>query len=431
MDRITALKARRAGLIESMEALVAGAGDDGLTAEQATQFDALKAQDDKVAAELVRAEDLERRKAAQARPVVSLPGGPAPVASAPAVPAEKGLTFARMVRTLAAAGGNAFVAQQIAEANGDSGLFANQNTQSGGAGGFLVPEEVSSEVVELLRPASVVMSMGPVVVPMPSGNLTMNRIASGTSASYFGEQDNVPATGLSHDQFKLSAKKLGALVAVSSELMRMSSTAYDRILRDDLVTACALRMDLAFLRGAGTEHSPRGYRNLLIGTALAALNILVMTATPNLANVTLDLGRLELALLNQNVPMTRAGWIMAPRVQMFLMNLRDGNGNYAFPEVQTGRLRNKPIFLTNQIPINLGGGTESELYLVDASQIIVGEHLGISVAISTEAAYTDAGGTMRAAFGRDETVMRAILQHDINARHLAAIAILTGVTWGA
>ena len=129
--------------------------------------------------------------------------------------------------------------------------------------------------------------------------------------------------------------------------------------------------------------------------------------------------------------MTRAGWIMAPRTQMHLMNLRDGNGNYAFPEVMSGRLRNKPIFLTTQIPINLGGGTESEIYLVDAAQIVVGEHMGIEISMSTEAAYNDGTGTMRAAFSRDETVMRAILQHDINARHLAAIAILTGVTWGA
>jgi HK97 family phage major capsid protein len=431
MDRITALKARRAGLIEDMEALVASAGDDGLSAEQAAQFDDLKAQDDKVAAELARAEDLERRKAAAAKPVAALPGGPAPVASTPAAPAEKGLTFARMVRTLAAAGGNAFVAQQIAEANGDSGLFANQNTQTGGAGGFLVPEDVSSEIVELLRPASVVMSMNPVVVPMPNGNLTMNRIATGSTASYFGEQQDVPATGITHGQFKLSAKKLGALVPVSNDLMRMASTAYDRIVRDDVVTSCALRMDLAFLRGTGTEYSPRGFRNLLIGTSLEALNILVMTATPDLPKVTNDLGRLELALLNQNVPMTRAGWIMAPRTQMYLMNLRDGNGNYAFPEVQQGRLRNKPIFLSNQIPTNLGGGTESEIYLVDAAHIVVGEHMGIQIAMSTEAAYKDAAGTMQAAFSRDETVMRAILQHDINARHLAAIAILTGVTWGA
>lgn len=76
MDRITALKARRAGIIEKMEALVASAGDDGLTAEQAVEFDALKVEDDRVAGEIGRAEDVERRKAAAAKPSAPLPGSP-------------------------------------------------------------------------------------------------------------------------------------------------------------------------------------------------------------------------------------------------------------------------------------------------------------------------------------------------------------------
>lgn len=431
MDRITALKARRAGIIDKMEALVAAAGDDGLTAEQATEFDALKAEDDKVAAEIGRAEEIERRKAAAARPADPLPGSTVPAPGVAAAPAEKGLTFARMFRTLAAAGGNPYVARQIAEENGDSGLFANQNMGSGAAGGFLVPEDVSSDIVELLRPASVVMGMGPMVVPMPNGNLTMNRIATGSTSSYIGEQQDVPATGVQFGQFKLSAKKLAALIPLSNDLLRSASTQVDRIVRDDVVMSTALRMDLAFLRGAGTEHSPRGMRFLLEGTPVQATNVLAMTPSPNLVNVTTDLGRLELALLNANVPMTRAGWLMAPRTAMYLMNLRDGNGNIAFPEMQAGRLRNKPYATTTQIPINLGGGsgTESELYLADFAHIVVGEHMGIEVSMSTEAAYRDAAGNLQAAFSRDETVMRAILQHDFNTRHLPAIAILTGVTW--
>lgn len=428
MDRITALKARRAGIIEKMEALVTAAGDDGLTVEQTAEFDALKAEDDKVAAEIGRAEEIERRKAAAAKPSAPLPGSPVAAPAAPAVPAEKGLTFARMFRTLAAAGGNPYVARQIAEENGDSGLFANQNMGGGAAGGFLVPEDVSSDIVELLRPASVVMGMGPMVVPMPNGNLTMNRIAVGSTSSYIGEQQDVPATGVQFGQFKLSAKKLAALIPLSNDLLRAASTQVDRIVRDDVVMSTAQRMDLAFIRGAGTEHSPRGMRFLLIGTSLETTNILAANATVNLVNVTSDLGRLELALMNANVPMTRAGWLMAPRTAMYLRNLRDGNGNFAFPEMQNGQLRGKPFATTTQIPINLNGA-ESEIYLADFAHIVVGEHMGIEVSMSTEAAYRDSGGNLQAAFSRDETVMRAILQHDFNTRHLPAIAILTGVTW--
>jgi HK97 family phage major capsid protein len=90
---------------------------------------------------------------------------------------------------------------------------------------------------------------------------------------------------------------------------------------------------------------------------------------------------------------------MAPRTMMFFQNLRDGNGNFAFPEVQRGELRGKPIRITTQIPTNLGGGSnETELYLADFAHVFVGEHMGIEVALSTEAAYLDAGNNLKAAF---------------------------------
>ena len=429
MDRIASLQARRAGILDHMEAITASVPEtEDMTAEQLQQIEALRVEDDKVASQITTLQDIERRKAAAAKPV-TLPTGAAPTLAAK--PAEKGLKFGRMVRLMAAAGGNAFVAAQIAEANGESGLFANQNMGSGAAGGFLVPEDVSSEIIELLRPASVVMRMQPIIVDMPNGNMTMNRVATGVAAGYIGEQQNLPATGVTFGQVILSAKKLAALIPISNDLMRSASTAVDRIVRDDAVLALGTRMDLAFIRGAGTEFSPKGLRNQHTGTSFAASHVLTMTATPTLATATNDLGRLELALLNNDVTMTRPGWLMAPRVAMWLRNLRDGNGNLGFPEMAQGLLRGKPFAETTQIPINLGGGTESEIYLADFAHVVVGEHMGIEIAMSTEAAYADAGGTVRAAFSRDETVMRAIAQHDIGLRHLPAASILTGVTWGA
>lgn len=354
-----------------------------------------------------------------------------PAAAIPAKPREKGLRFGAAMRALAAAGGSREGAVAVAEGWGHSGLFAQQSGQTGQAGGFLIPEDVSGELIELLRPASVVMSFNPVIMPMNNGNLTMNRINVGTTASYIGELSNIPATGVQFGQIKLSSKKLAATVPISNDLLQSASTQADAVVRDDLVMSMATRMDLAFIRGEGTQFTPLGLRNQLLGTDFETSNILAMTATPDLAKVTTDLGRLELALLNANVPMTRAGWIMAPRTMMFLMNLRDGNGNYAFPEVANGQLRGKPYRVTTQIPTNLGGGTESELYLADFAHVVIGEQQGVELAISNEAAYVDASGNQQASFSRDETVVRAIAKHDLAMRHLPAVAILTGVTWGA
>lgn len=435
MDKILELRARRAGIIDRMDALVASIGDgDDWTEDQTAQFDALKAEDDKVTAELTRLEDVERRRAEAARPAAPLPGaadtqaGGAP--TAPAAPKEPGLQFARMVRTIAAAGGNHYVAQQIAEASGDSGLFANQNMSTGTAGGFLVPEDVSGEVIELLRPLSVVTAMGPRIVPMPNGNMTTNRRASGANFEYGGEQQDIKAAGYSYGQVKLSAKKLSGIIPISNDLLRTASTAVDRMVRDDALADAAQIQDRHFLRGAGTDYAPKGLRFQHTGTPFAASHVLTMTAAPDLQKVDNDLGRLELALANNNVVVTGAHWIMSPQIAMFLTNLRDGNGNKVYPEMANGQLRMKPVHITTEIPSNLGaGGNESEIMLAHPGHILVGEHMGIEVAMSTEAAYKDSEGNMQAAFSRDETLMRMILQHDIGLRHLPAVAILTGVTW--
>lgn len=404
--------------------------ESSLTEAQAA-FDAAKAAFAKADRQVKRAEEVEASRAAAAQPEPGAEPEAPRGGAAPAAPKEKGLQFGAMLRTLAAAGGNVHTARMIAEENGQSGLFAvGQNMGSGEAGGFLVPEDVSSDVIELLRPASVVTAMGPRIVPLPNGNMTQNRRATGANFGYGDETSDAPVTGYSYGQMKLSAKKMRGIVPISNDLMRTSSTAVDRMVRDDAIADAAQIQDRYFLRGAGTEFAPRGLRYQLVGTPVEGTNILAMTAAPDLQTVTGDLGRMELALANANVPYTGAHWIMSPRTAMFLTNLRDGNGNYAFPEMQGGRLRRKPVHVTTEIPSNLGaGGDASEILLVHPMHVVIGEHMGITIAMSDQAAYRDAGGELQSAFSRDETLMRMIMQHDLGLRHLPAVAVLTGVTW--
>src|SRR3546814_185235 len=105
------------------------------------------------------------------------------------------------------------------------------------------------------------------------------------------------------------------------------------------------------------------------------------------------------------------------------------NGNKAFPEVAEGRLGIYPIGVTTSVPDNLGAGTnESEIYFGDFAQFQIGDTEQIAIAASDVAAYDD-GGTIRAAFSNDETVVRLIAEHDTQVRYDTAFAVLTAVTW--
>ncbi len=348
------------------------------------------------------------------------------------VKAEKSAAVGRMVRLLAMAKGDHEKAITFATKMYGAEDLAVKALQAGtaDAGGFLVAPEFSAEVIELLRPRSVVRSLNPTTLPMDQGSLSIPKLTGGATAAYTGEGQNIGSSEQTTGMLDLVWKKLAALVPISNDLLRFSTTSpnADAVVRDDIVMALALREDLAFIRGDGLSGTPKGFRNWA-----PAANILTVNATVNLANITIDLSTLVLALEEANVRMIRPGWMMAPRTKQFLMTIRDGNGNFAFrEEMLAGNLWGWPFRTTTQIPINLAvtGTNESEIYFADFADAVIAEASEIIIDASPNAAYFDSGtSAVVSSFSRDESVIRAISRHDFGMRHDASVAVLSDVDW--
>lgn len=294
-------------------------------------------------------------------------------------------------------------------------------------GGFLIQEEFAAEVIELLRPASVVRSLNPIVVPLDAGTLNIPKHTTGSSGGWIGENANITATEPVFGQITLTAKKYASLVPISNDLLRRANLAsVPQVVRDDLVGDIATATDIEFIRGDGMANKPTGLRNI------SGIQTLAANGTVNLQNVTDDLGKSIQGLLDSNVRMLRPGWMFAPRTWRWLFTIRDGNGNQVFrDEMARGTLFGFPFRITTQIPTNLGTGTdESEVYLVDFADVVIGEATSILISSSDQAAYHD-GTNVVAAFSLDQTVIRALVEVDINLRHAASVHVLTAVTWGA
>lgn len=435
--RIAALKQSLAAVLASMDAITAEAvlvnaeGEEeprDLTAEEQQQFDELKKKALGLQASIAREEEVLALKASAAMPV----NVPAPVGgfTVPAQVKEKlepGIMVARIAQAVFMGAGDQRATAQAAEQlyGSEMGqIVANMEQATNTKGGFLVDTAYSQDFIDILRPRVVIRNLGARSVPMPEGNLTMRKGTAGSTAGYVGERVAAPTTDMTVAQLTMSAKRLTAIVPVTNQLIRRSSMNVQMMIRDDLVAGVAVKEDQQFLRGTGSATAPTGLRNLI-----AAGNVIAANATVNLVNVTNDLGKLRLAVLNANVPMSRCGYIMSPRTMMYLENLRDGNGNKAFPEVAEGRLGIYPIGVTTSVPDNLGAGTnQSEIYFGDFDQFLIGDTEQVAIAASDVAAYDD-GGTVRAAFSNDETVVRVITEHDTQVRYDTAFAVLTGVVW--
>lgn len=438
MSQVLKLRSERAELNKQLQALAAKeAGGQSLSAEELTTFAALEKQIAEKTDQLARAEAAERSAAAAAVPLNESATGINGPPSANANPhisvtsnQPPGAGMAQMARLLVQAGGNQHYAAQLAQDGGfgkDVVMALNTNTPA--AGGVLVPTNMAREVIEALRPRSVVRASGAVSLPLNNGNMTLPRIKGSTVAGYIGSDDDISVTDMQFAEMKLQSKKLAALVPISNDLIAFSgvSPGVDQIVAGDLLTTIGLTEDITFIRSAGDPNTPKGMRYF----ALPGNVVSAPAGAPNLGVIDLFFGGLMLRLEAANAAMANCGWLMHPRLIRWLQALRDGNGNKAYPEIDGGTFKGYPFKLSTQIPVNLGAGSnETECYFADFSDCYIGESGQIALAYSTEASYKDAGGNTVSAFQRDQTLVRVIEHNDFGLRHVESVAVGVGITWG-
>jgi len=317
------------------------------------------------------------------------------------------IAAARLVRAYAAARGDIGRAEHFAKKAWDDDLgkvvvATFEKAMAAGdftGGGFMIPPEFADQIIDLLRPRSVVRAMGTPTVPMPRGTLTIPKQTGDVSAQY---------------------------VPVSNDLLSVTAgDRADRFIRDSMVRHIATREDRAFIRDDGTNGTPKGLR-YWAGSSFAS-------AGTTAANIENDLVKMINTMESANVDMSNPVWLMSPRSKNTLLTLRDGSGNLIYPEIRPGsdgmsRLYGWPVFTTTNIPTNLGGGSDTEVYLVNVPDLIIAEQGGLEITASDEASYVE-GANLASAFSRDQTVIRAIVRHDFAVQYPEAVVVMTGVAW--
>jgi len=368
---------------------------------------------------------------------------------------SKGLVFGGVAKMIAAGGGSYFEARNISkELYGEQHIITKALVAGiGSSGGFILPPEYINEIIELLRPLSVVRASNPRTMPMPRGTMTLPAQTSPATATYGPEHTPISATQPALGQIVATYKKLRALVPISNDLLRYADPAADAFVRDDMVKVMALREDLAFIMGDGTLESPRGflsfanaYAQASLGTAgtwlatansIAAVgaNFITSNETYTLSTVATEIGGMVNRLDTANVPDMRRVWFMHPRSWNYLNNVQNSLGVYVYrDELSRGALLGYPFKKSTQIPINIwdsGTGNHdcSFVFLVEMTDALVLDAMTLELAISREGSYVDSLGAQQNAFANDETIVRAIAEHDFQMRHSASISVDQFVRW--
>jgi HK97 family phage major capsid protein len=426
LKRIEELRRDQALIAENVKTLADKENKgESLSVEEIESFTSMQAEFNELGAKISRAEQSEQMAIASAQPVTSTIATPA-IHVKQVAANYPGAKLARFAMSIAAAENNMADAAKFAENEiGDKEVALAISTASN-SGGALVPETIANEIIELLRPRSVVRQLGASMVPLTNGNLTIPRLSGGASSNYKGENDAQNAENPTVDDVKLSAKTQMSVVPMSNELIGKAGFRVETIFLNDMISAVSNRQDKAFLRDDGTNDTPTGFKKV----ATDAGRTQAFSGTADLATIDSYLDTLVLGLMESDSSMIMAGWAMSPRSYMKLQGLRDGNGNKAYPEIATGFLKGWPIKHTTNIPVNLGSGTnESEIYFADWNDVIIGETDVYTIDFSREATYNDSTGALVSAYSRNQSVLRVVTGNDVGFRHLEGLQLGTGVTW--
>jgi HK97 family phage major capsid protein len=297
------------------------------------------------------------------------------------------------------------------------------------AAGMFIKDETADGVIELLRPQIALMALGPREVPLPGGTLILPTHTTGSTGTWLGEEEEIPTTQPSFGERTMRGRTYAALVLISNKLLRSASIQMDAFVATDLRMDAGTALDLAYIRGNSAAR-PRGVRH--IGRATATSN-----ATATLDTIDVDIVACLSRMGAAGLTMTRLGSMFSWREWQKLFNLRFTSGDrYVYrDELITGNLLGFPYRRTSNIPTNLSGaaesgGNESEFYMMDMDHVVVGRGEGFAIDISTEASVS-VGNTQVNAYQRNQSVIRMMVETDINIRHQDAVQVVTGVTWGA
>lgn len=154
----------------------------------------------------------------------------------------------------------------------DNGVILTRAQSEGvdTAGGFMVPEEFSFDIIDLRDQYGMFRRLCQ-VMPMGRDTMTVPRRKSGLTAYAVGEGVGITQSQAAWNQVRLTAQKWGVLTLMSSELDEDAVIAIGDLLVGEMAYAFAVAEDTAGFSGDGsaTYHGIRGLIPRFEGAGLA------------------------------------------------------------------------------------------------------------------------------------------------------------------
>ena len=141
-------------------------------------------------------------------------------------------------------------------------LKRDLNVGTATAGGNLVPTELlAGSFIDILRKRMAVMATNPTMLTGLSGNVSIPRMTSTSTAYFVGESGSPTESQQAFDQVNMTPKTVGAFVDYSRRLLLQSSIDVETMIRDDIAKVIATKLDNAAIYGSGSSNEPLGIKD--------------------------------------------------------------------------------------------------------------------------------------------------------------------------
>jgi len=407
-EQIAAYEAKRASTAAQMKAIMDKSAEAGETLDAAEQeeFDTAAKDIDAIDAQIKRLKSMEALNSTLAKPVAgeNAEEGAATradprVKAAPVGKLLPGLGFTRYVKALALSRGSATEAYEIAKANDQwrretpdvidvlqpavqnaikTAAAAGNTTDSTWAAPLVQYQNLTNEFVEYLRPLTIIGRLNLRQVPF---KVKLPRQTAASSVNWVGEGKVKPVSSLAFDSITLDHAKIAGIIALTDELVRLSSPSADRLVRDDLAASIIQFMDSQFVdpSKAANDVSPASVTNGVTpvtasGTTLDALKADVQT--------------LVMSFIDGNMSLANAAWIMTQQQAMAISMMENALGQRAYPNmtVNGGVFEGLPVIASENLPGTGGSPTDGyPLILIKQDDVMLADEGQVMIDVSKEA----------------------------------------------
>jgi len=273
-----------------------------------------------------------------------------------------------------------------------------------GSGQYMVDTVLRPEAfIEVLRPRSIIMSLGVTMLDGLVGNVAIPRQATSSTAAWLDLDgtDTITESTPTYDQVTLTMKSIAALTSFTHKMLKQGTPGIERLVRDDLARVLGTALDVAAIQGTGLNDQPTGVVNQ------SGINTFV-AATPTYEDVV----NMEAYIADDNAHVNNMAYITTPTIAMAFKTTEKASGTAQFvwednPD-GSGRMNGKRAYYTKNVPTG-------NIILGNWSDMLVGQWGGLELA-------ADGGGSN---FNKGNISVRAIMDTDFAVRHPVSFCVTT------